>query len=208
MLRSFLLLLLICFCLVLSAQEKDTSVVAVDTSKVLLSDSIEVKKIKGKFFKKILDKTYPNPERAAAMSFILPGTGQIYNKKWWKAPIIYGALGGAGFLIYDSNKRYKDFQEAYLFRVDDDPNTIDPYPNASEATLLSIRNRYDKRRQQSYVAFFAVWLLNSIDAFVDAHLVSFDVNEDLSLVLKPSGNFESNIASIGVSFSLQTKHNK
>ena len=69
--------------------------------------------------------------------------------------------------------------------MDDDPSTIDEFPTASENTLLSIRNRFDKRRQQSYVGFVAVWVLNSVDAFVDAHLFDFDVNEDISLSIRP-----------------------
>ena len=208
MLKSILLFFNMFFFLVLNAQDPDSLSIPIDTTQVTAIDSTEVEKEKGKFFKRIMDKTYPNPLRAAALSFVLPGSGQIYNKKWWKAPIVYGGLGVAGFLIIDNTNKYKDFKEAYLFRVDGDADTVDPYPNASEATLLSIRNSYDKRRQQSYVGFFAIWFLNSLDAFVDAHLVSFDVDEDLSLVLKPTGNFDTANASIGIQISFQPKRVK
>ena len=196
------------YCFVLTGQVTDSLSTQIDTSKVAQIDSIEVKKEKGKFFKKILDKTYPNPLRASAMSLVLPGTGQIYNKRWWKAPIIYGALGVTGYFIVDNTRSYREFREAYLFRVDGDPTTIDQFPNASESTLLSIRNGFDKRRQQSYVGFFAVWLLNSIDAFVDAHLISFDIEEDLSLIMEPTTGYENNAASIGIKFSLKSKKDK
>jgi len=205
--RKFYLLIFNFFsCLVVFSQNIDSLSAPLYRDQEVVLDSTEVEKERGRFFKRILDKTYPNPLRAAALSFVLPGSGQIYNKKWWKAPIVYGALGFTGYLIIDNTNNYRDFKEAYLSRVDDDPNTIDRYPNASEATLLSIRNGYDKRRQQSYVGFFAVWFLNSLDAFVDAHLVSFDVDEDLSMVVKPTSNYDNATLSFGIGISLQPKN--
>ena len=168
------------------AQEDDPVIPPPDTLTVVNQDTTGVETEKIGLWKKFKDKTYPNPIRAAGFSLILPGSGQVYNKKIWKVPIVYGGLGTMGFLIVDNTKNYKQFSEAYLAKVDDDPNTIDEFPLASENTLLSIRNRFDKRRQQSYVFFSAIWILNAVDAFVDAHLFDFDVNEDISLSIRPN----------------------
>lgn len=144
-------------------------------------------KVRFKLIKSILDKQYPNPNRAAAMSLILPGSGQVYNKKIWKLPFVYGALGGLGYLAYFNNNRYKDFREAYLFEVDEDPMTVNPFPTLDEAGLLRLRDKFNKTRQQGYIFFVLAWVLNSVDAYVDAHLASFDVNEDISMHINPAG---------------------
>ncbi len=165
----------------------------VDNTERILSDSTQllqkdtVEKVRFKLIKSILDKKYPNPNRAAAMSLIIPGSGQIYNKKYWKLPIVYGALGGLGYLIVDSSSEYRSFRDAYTAVIDDDPNTINPFSTLGESSLLSIRDRFNKRRQQGYIFFALTWILNSLDAYVDAHLNSFDVSEDISMIVNPVG---------------------
>ena len=186
MLRIELICFLLCFFVLCQAQEDDIIIPPPDTLTTVDKDTIEVETEKVGIIQKFKDKTYPNPVRAAGLSLILPGSGQVYNKKIWKVPVVYAGLGSMGFFIVDNTKNYKLYRDAYLAKVDDDPDTEDIFPIASENTLLSIRNRYDKRRQQSYVGFVAVWLLNTLDAFVDAHLHNFDVNEDLSISISPS----------------------
>jgi len=164
-------------------------------------DSIVVEeKIRFKLIKSILDNRYPNPNRAAAMSLLLPGSGQVYNKKVWKLPFVYGALGGLGYMIYFNNEQYDTFDRAYRLVIDDDPMTLNPFPRLSETAILTLRERYNKRRQQGYIFFVLAWALNSVDAYVDAHLASFDVSEDISMQLHPVGLRLGNSSAYGLSF--------
>lgn len=135
-----------------------------------------------------------SPRVAAIRSAILPGLGQIYNKKYWKLPIVYGALGTcAGIFIFNFNN-YKDTRFAYRVRYNMRVNHTDSalFNNIkeelqplSEESLRFYRNQF--RRDIDYTALFflILWGLNVVDATVDAHLKSFDVSPDLSLQIKP-----------------------
>ncbi len=169
------------------------------------ADSTSIKKERFKLIKSILDKKYPNPNRAAALSLLAPGAGQIYNKKYWKLPFVYGALGGLGYMAYFNQDQYVTFRDAYLAEVDDDILTINPFSTLSETALLTRRDGFDKRRQQAYVFFVLGWILNSVDAYVDAHLASFDVNEDISAHIQPVGVMAHNISAYGLSISFTHK---
>lgn len=177
-----------------------------DSTQVIEKDTVE--KVRFKLIKSILDKKYPNPNRAAAMSLVLPGSGQIYNKKIWKLPFVYGALGGLGYLIINSTDEYRTFRDAYLDVVDDDPTTINPFPTLSESSLLTLRDRYNKRRQQAIIFFSLGWILNSVDAFVDAHLASFDVSEDISMHVNPVGIHVGNANAFGVGLHFTYQNSK
>jgi len=177
---------------------------SISTDKVIKIDTAE--KVKFKLIKSILDKKYPNPSRAAAMSLVLPGSGQIYNKKIWKLPFVYGALGGLGYLIVTSSEDYKTFREAYLLTIEDP--SLNPFPNLSESSLLTLRDRFDKRRQQGYIFFALTWILNSVDAFVDAHLNSFDVSEDISMQVNPAGIQLGEANGYGLSLQFTYQDNK
>ena len=134
------------------------------------------------------------PRVAAIRSAILPGLGQIYNKKYWKLPIVYGALGTcAGIFLYNLGY-YKDTKFAYtvkynmrVFRTDsskfaDIKSNLKPL---SEESLRFYRNQFRRDIDYSALVFILLWGLNVIDATVDAHLMSFDVSPDLSLQFKP-----------------------
>ena len=121
------------------------------------------------------------------MSTALPGLGQVYNGKWWKVPIIYGAFGG---LIYSSifnDTKCRTFRKAYLLRVDDDPTTIDEFEGQySDANLRELVDFYQRNRDLSLVFTGVFYALNIIDASVDAHLKDFDVSDDLTLKVRPT----------------------
>lgn len=127
------------------------------------------------------------------MSLAVPGLGQIYNKSWWKTPLIYGGLGTSIWFIKSNNQNYKDFKRAYSDSFDSstDNELVEMYPN--QETLRRIRDIYYKRYQLSIIATAAVYLMNGIEAYVDAHLKNFDVSEDLSLMFGKS-SFSSDIA--------------
>ncbi|MEZ5059311.1 MAG: DUF5683 domain-containing protein [Saprospiraceae bacterium] len=164
------------------------------------SDSKKTKQHKpifGDFF----SKNYPDPGKAALLS-IIPGGGQLYNKKlaYIKLPIIYGGLTWLVILANDNTRIYNSFKEAHLKELRGEEHE---YPLADENTLKQYRDIYDKRRQQTYIAIGAVYALNIVEAYVTAHLLNFDVDEDLSFRIKPSftpiGNAQQ-FASLGIQF--------
>lgn len=135
-----------------------------------------------------------SPRVAAIRSAILPGLGQIYNKKYWKLPIVYGALGTcAGVFLYNLGN-YKDTRFAYKVKYNMRVNRTDTALFAqikpqlkplSEESLRFYRNQYRRDIDYSALVFLLLWGLNVVDATVDAHLKSFDVSPELSLQFKP-----------------------
>ncbi|MBI3883010.1 MAG: hypothetical protein HY305_02010 [Sphingobacteriales bacterium] len=131
-----------------------------------------------------------SPRKATILSAVLPGAGQAYNKKYWKIPIIYAALGvTAGVFIYNI-QTYNGFKTAYRQSVIDsgiinNPNIAPDYRIYSQASLLANRNLFRQNIDYSVLFFLLFWGLNVVDATVDAHLKAFDVNDNISLQFKP-----------------------
>lgn len=168
---------------------EDISVIESDT----LFDVAQNDKInKTSLLKRMFSKNYPDPGKAALFSLVLPGTGQIYNKKYWKLPFVYGAIGGLTYVAVDTEIIYRRYRDNYKCRLNPDiaecvDFTLEPnYANLNTDALKTRRNTFDKWRQQAYAGVVVVWLLGAVDAFVDAHLASFDVDEDLSLIIDPT----------------------
>ena len=129
-----------------------------------------------------------SPQKATLLSATLPGLGQIYNGKYWKVPIIYGLFAASGYAINFNNQNYQDFRQAYLATIDGNPNT-----NPDERFRLFRTDNlrlgmefYRRNLEISILAAAAVYVLNILDATVDAHLLDFDVGEDLTLNVQPS----------------------
>ena len=130
---------------------------------------------------------------ALPISMILPGLGQAYNKKYWKMPIIYAGVAGLIYSIGFADKRYRDYREAYIMRTDTSASTIDKYDpqlineerKYSEEMLLELKGYYRKNRDLSYIGMAGLYLMNIIDAYVDAHFFNFDISDDLTLHVKP-----------------------
>ena len=131
---------------------------------------------------------YPNPKKASLYSAIFPGAGQIYNKKYWKLPIIYGGMGVATYYLIDNLKNIDFFRTNLIYALDDDPST-EPDPRYATQALSNGLNQYKSWRDWSYVTLVAIYALNIIDAGVDANLAHFDVGEDLSLNVHPFMDF-------------------
>lgn len=131
--------------------------------------------------------------KATMYSVACPGLGQWYNghaksgscfKRYWKVPLVYAALGtSVGFIVYNS-KQYKAYRSSYIALADDDPLS-QPTMNLSLAELDFYQDAYHKRMDVSYLAFLGVYVLQVIDANVDAHLFYFDVSRDLSFTWRP-----------------------
>lgn len=143
-----------------------------------------------------------NPRIATIRSAIAPGLGQIYNKKYWKLPLVWGALGTtAGVYLYNV-KNYRSLRQAYIFLTDNDPsndNDINPdFRNLSPEAIRSYRNSFRQNVDYSVLFFLLFWGLNVVDATVDAHLKAFDVDDNLSLQLKPGYSPLANTAGISL----------
>ncbi|MBC8265453.1 MAG: hypothetical protein H8E84_00630 [Flavobacteriales bacterium] len=133
-----------------------------------------------------LSKPIHSPKKAALLSAVLPGLGQIYNKKYWKVPIIYGGLLTSAYYINDNNIQYQQYKKAYLLRIDNNPNTIDDFvSDYSSRDLLILKDFYRRNREISILIFTGVYILNIVDASVDAHLFYYDVSNDISLHFLP-----------------------
>ena len=139
--------------------------------------------------KTLYDSTY-NPNKAVIRSLILPGWGQATNKKYWKIPLVYGALGTTGYLFARNIKQYREARQAYILATDNDPNNDSqikqPYFSVKDQPdrIRVFRNSVRQNIDYCVIFFIAFWGLNVADAAVDAHLKTFDVSDDLSLNIK------------------------
>lgn len=125
-----------------------------------------------------------SPKKAAYFSALLPGLGQMYNHKYWKVPVIYAGFAVSTYFIIDNTRGYNKFRDAYKRRLD----TIPGNDNLPEYTLEGIKimkDAYWKNRDLSYIITALIYTLNIIDATVDAHLFSFDMDKNLSLKIDP-----------------------
>lgn len=130
-----------------------------------------------------------SPKRASIYSAVVPGAGQFYNKKYWKIPLVWGAIGTSAYYINFNTKEFNSYKTALIARQDDDPTTVDlKYPESTDASIITNMEFYRRLRDISYFALAASYILNIVDASVDAHLKGFDVKDDLHLSFTPSAN--------------------
>jgi len=164
----------------------------------------------------------PDTKRAMWLALVLPGAGQIYNRKYWKLPIIYGGFVGCAYAITWNNQMYHDYSQAYMDIMDDDPNTqsynqflhlgatidasnIDRY----KEIFRKRKDKYRRWRDMGMFVMIGVYAFSVIDAYVDASLSEFDISDDLTLRVEPAvmgnGNLSPNplrSGALGVSCSL------
>ncbi|MBQ8520313.1 MAG: hypothetical protein IJ456_02810 [Bacteroides sp.] len=144
------------------------------------------------------ERFVPNPNRAVWLALVIPGAGQIYNRKYWKLPLVYGGFVGCAYALNWNSMMYKDYSQAYLDIMDDDPNTksyedfLPPSANISgqESRYQEIfrkrKDLYRRQRDLSIFCFIGVYLLSVIDAYVDAELSNFDISKDIGLKVEPT----------------------
>jgi hypothetical protein len=141
----------------------------------------------------------PDTKRAMWLALVLPGAGQIYNRKYWKLPIIYGGFVGCAYAMSWNNQMYHDYSQAYLDIMDDDPNTqsynqflhLGAQIDASnieryKEIFRKRKDRYRRWRDMSMFVMIGVYAFSVIDAYVDASLSEFDISDDLSLRVEPT----------------------
>ena len=177
---------------VVFSQKKDSTLLKAPAPNPGAMPADSVKKLPAYDLKKGRD-----PHKATLYSAVMPGLGQIYNRKYWKLPLVYGALGIPGYLYFYNKQWYKKTAFAlavlvngsYLTSPDSlrrvDPKLI-PFINALDNNdLINYRNTFRKYQDYSALFFLLFWGLNVIDATVDAHLSQFDVSPNLSLQISP-----------------------
>ena len=209
-LRHTLLLLLLvpCSLLPIMAQEENGVPIVEDIIEDIVEDSIVIDTtglhhitediLKQHRIKRDLTNFKPDPMRALWLGLVIPGAGQIYNRKYWKLPIVYGGFLGCVYALTWNGQMFSDYSQAYLDITDSDPNTKSYEkmlpPNYSIAgqesrfqnIFKSKKDTFRRFRDLSIFAFGGVYLLSVIDAYVDAELSTFDLSPDLSLHIQPT----------------------
>lgn len=195
--------------------QKDLAVASGDTisldEKKILSDKLPKEDMK------TIKPFAPDPTRAVWYSALFPGLGQIYNRKYWKLPIVYGGFA-ATFYAYNWNSQFlKDYSQAYLDIMDNDPNTKS-YEDIVPPSMLNSYNQdqlknilkrqkdmFRRNRDLSIISMLGVYLLSVLDAYVDAQLFDFDINPDISMRVEPTIIMPEKSApqGVGVSWSLR-----
>lgn len=148
------------------------------------------------------NRAYPNPKRAALFSLIIPGAGQLYNKRWWKAPLVYGALAGMALVVDYNQSRYRRLRNALDLARRGETHEFTGTRLDNISTLRTLRDSYDKNTQMAYFGMVLVYTLQAMEAFVDAHLKGFDIDDDLSLQLKPQLDFVAPLGQPVMGFGL------
>lgn len=163
------------------------------------------------------ERFIPNSNRSVWLAMAFPGAGQIYNRKYWKLPIVYGGFVGCAYALNWNNKMYRDYSQAYLDIMDDDPNTksyqdflpLNSSIAGQEERFKEIfrkrKDVYRRQRDLSIFAFIGVYLLSVIDAYVDAELSDFDISNDIGLRVEPAlfDNGHNKYNSVGLQCSLK-----
>lgn len=200
----------------------DSVTLSVDGDVVAMADTLEWKLPQGDFdgynvwFER--DATFnPNPTRAVWMSALIPGLGQVYNRRYWKLPIVVGAYLGLGYATSWNNGMLTDYQRAYRDIMDNDPDTksyMDFFPPTTQESdldktwltniLKSRKNFYRRNRDLCIIAMVGVYFLAMVDAYVDASLSHFDISPDLSMDIVPAliGESRGQRPAFGINWSL------
>ncbi len=203
--RGFIITIALIFLcqLCIAQQRNDTLIVANDSLPGTQTDQAATAK------DSIVKKVH-SPRKAALRSAIIPGWGQAYNKKYWKVPIVYAALGTTGYVFKFNLDQYRRIGFAYRVLVNRDTaryREVDPdlqpfiEQNASNA-LRNYRNEFRRNIDYSVLVFLLFWGLNVVDATVDAHLKGFDVSSDISLYPKPGFNPATGTTGLSLVFDI------
>ena len=165
-----------------------------DSLKTSLTPTLQKKREKRNW-----DTWRPNPKRAMWLAIVLPGAGQIYNRKYWKLPLVYGGFVGCIYAMQWNNMMFRDYSKAYQDIMDTDPTTqsynqflhlgtriTDQNKEQYQSIFKSRKDRYRRWRDLSFFCLLGVYALSIVDAYVDASLSEFDISDDLTLRVEPA----------------------
>ncbi|WP_316636153.1 DUF5683 domain-containing protein [uncultured Flavobacterium sp.] len=147
-----------------------TSIFAQKKTQIILKDTLK---------SEVIDPL--RPAKAAFYSAILPGLGQIYNKKYWKIPLVYGAIATSTYLYIDNQKNYTIYRDEYKNRLEGKKSDSEYLARLSESQLITAQKGYQRNRDLSALFIVGFYILNIIDANIDAALSQFNVSEKLAL---------------------------
>lgn len=142
------------------------------------------------------------PAKAAFYSAVIPGLGQVYNGSYWKVPIVYGAIGTSAYFYIHNDKEYNRYRDAYKRRLagfeDDEFNGL-----LTKQNLIDAQKQFRKNREYSLLFMIGFYVLNIVDANVDAHLNQFNITRDLSIQTKFEPNYLSGKPDYGLSLNIK-----
>lgn len=198
------------------AAENKKKLLEITSAPVLKESEVPADSLKKEIDQKIW---VPNPTKATWLALVIPGGGQIYNRKYWKLPIFYGGFAGCAYALTWNSKMYKDYSTAYKDAMNGNMQSssitdlLPPGYTVSESQLKELlrkrKDTYRRYRDLSIFAFIGVYLLSVIDAYVDAELSNFDITPDLSMRVEPAVinsnqiSNSSNNRSVGVQCSFR-----
>ena len=175
------------------AAENKKKLLEMTSAPVLKESEVPADSLKKEIDQKIW---VPNPTKATWLALVIPGGGQIYNRKYWKLPIFYGGFAGCAYALTWNSKMYKDYSTAYKDAMNGNMQSssitdlLPPGYKISETQLKELlrkrKDTYRRYRDLSIFAFIGVYLLSVIDAYVDAELSNFDITPDLSRKVEPA----------------------
>lgn len=175
------------------AAENKKKLLEMTSAPVLKESEVPADSLKKEIDQKIW---IPNPTKATWLALVIPGGGQIYNRKYWKLPIFYGGFAGCAYALTWNSKMYKDYSTAYKDAMNGNMQSssitdlLPPGYKISETQLKELlrkrKDTYRRYRDLSIFAFIGVYLLSVIDAYVDAELSNFDITPDLSMKVEPA----------------------
>lgn len=150
---------------------------------------------------------FHSPKKATILSACLPGAGQIYNKKYWKAPIVWVGIGTALYIGQINNEKYQFYRNEYLLELDYPITQSQYHDQVTISSLRDVKDSYRKWMETSYVVAGVIYILQIVDANVDAQLMTFDVSDDLSLNFIPQAipNQRNPKPTMGMTFALKFK---
>jgi len=184
--KKLLYSLLLCLLVVkVDAQQIDS------TTQILVPDTSTNMQLSIESSDTITNEVRHSPRKASLYSTMLPGLGQAYNGKYWKIPVVYGLGAYTVYAALANHNIYKGYRDAFRIRTDGDPATLDEFVGLeSDFTLQQRRDEFRRDRDYYWILTGVVYVLNIVDAAVDAHLFYFDVSDKLSMqFLPPTGGF-------------------
>lgn len=137
-----------------------------------------------------------SPKKAALYSAVLPGAGQFYTKKYWKIPIYYSGLITSIYFINDNSKKYLKYKEAALLSHDTGENQF----GYTYSQLKDLKEHYRRNRDVSYFILTGIYILNIVDASVNAHLFNYDISDDISFNIRTFSSLQNSGVSLSINF--------
>tara|TARA_R100001369_G_C3288283_1_gene163408 strand:+ start:484 stop:1086 length:603 start_codon:yes stop_codon:yes gene_type:complete len=179
-----------------SQKDKDSTSIALDQNPLIENETLT---------KKAIDPL--RPSKAAFYSAILPGLGQVYNKRYWKVPIVWGAIGAGVYFYVNNDQQFNRYRDAYKRRLagfkDDEFYGPNDSPFISDDGLIRAQQQFRRNKEISLLVTLGLYALNIIDANVDAHLLQFNVDQNLSLSPHYQYNEMENTSDIGVTLNFK-----